>query len=192
MMTKASRRFSVPEARRGPSYRGLFRKAPPPFVAQYIDSPMGSYVTDTTGSRSTQKAMRTQVQGHRWTKLVVPSTGSIVHVGDGVSSYREEPLSSSPMIRCVGYFALISPTISFSAASSVAVSKSAPLLFVVFTTARPTPLPQARRISSPAPRAASFATASTSSSISGSCPTAASAQPLPSLRSQVGRLSRRT
>jgi len=30
MMTKASRRFSVPEARRGPSYRRLFRKAPLP------------------------------------------------------------------------------------------------------------------------------------------------------------------
>mmetsp|Transcript_41525 Transcript_41525/g.79372 ORF Transcript_41525/g.79372 Transcript_41525/m.79372 type:complete len:218 (-) Transcript_41525:244-897(-) len=81
----------------GPSCLELLSCAPRPLIALYISSLMGSYVTATTGCFSIMNAIRTQTAGIRCTKLVVPSIGSIVHVGPSPKSYFPAPTVSSPI-----------------------------------------------------------------------------------------------
>lgn len=59
----------------------------------------GALMTPITGCPSMQKAMETQNMGKRWVKLMVPSRGSTIHVGEDVTRYCfEEPdeYDSSP------------------------------------------------------------------------------------------------
>lgn len=56
-------------------------------------------MTPITGCPSMQKAMETQNMGKRWVKLMVPSRGSTIHVGEDVTRYCfDEPAEydSSP------------------------------------------------------------------------------------------------
>ena len=45
---------------------------------------MGLYTTPNTGFLLTQSPTQMQTKGNPWTKFVVPSTGSITHVGVSV------------------------------------------------------------------------------------------------------------
>ena len=59
----------------------LFKKEPLFFIPQYISFNIGLYITPNIGSFFTTKAIDIHTKGNPWTKLVVPSTGSITHEG---------------------------------------------------------------------------------------------------------------
>mmetsp|Transcript_3998 Transcript_3998/g.6244 ORF Transcript_3998/g.6244 Transcript_3998/m.6244 type:complete len:201 (-) Transcript_3998:94-696(-) len=133
------------------------RVAPCPFTAANVSPMIGFSTTPSTGTLFTARPMLTQVKGKPCTKLVVPSSGSTNHVGSWPVGGIRPPSSatdSSPTSVCVGKLARSRAKMMSSHFLSVAVTRShAPL----YSTARSAS--QAARISAPAARAASSATA---------------------------------
>lgn len=72
-----------------------FKNAPRPFLAVNSCSRMGLYTIPRTTCFLTAKPMTTHVCGNPWTKLVVPSMGSMIHVGTSVNSGSSLPVDSS-------------------------------------------------------------------------------------------------
>mmetsp|Transcript_10368 Transcript_10368/g.27167 ORF Transcript_10368/g.27167 Transcript_10368/m.27167 type:complete len:224 (+) Transcript_10368:698-1369(+) len=98
--------------------------APIPSAALYISPLIGLYTTPITGLFSTTRATDTAHSGTRRMKLVVPSIGSITHVGTSVSSYPPAPLLSSASIEWPGNSSLMVLMRKFSHALSKTVTKS--------------------------------------------------------------------
>ena len=57
------------------------KKDPFPFIPVYISFKTGLYTIPKTGSFLTNNPTHIHTNGNPWTKLVVPSTGSITQVG---------------------------------------------------------------------------------------------------------------
>mmetsp|Transcript_435 Transcript_435/g.1523 ORF Transcript_435/g.1523 Transcript_435/m.1523 type:complete len:221 (-) Transcript_435:231-893(-) len=109
-----------------------FKNAPSPYVPRNVSFKMGLCTTPTTGFLLIVSPTHTHTKGYPWTKLVVPSTGSTIHVGASVSSgvapFSE--LSSSPMKQWSGKLSRSCSKMSFSQALSVSVTRSASPFFV--------------------------------------------------------------
>lgn len=75
-----------------------FKRAPWPLRASKNCPKTGLVIIPICGSLLTSKAMDTQTWGKEWTKFMVPSTGSMTHVGSSVSSCLfPSAVDSSPM-----------------------------------------------------------------------------------------------
>lgn len=74
------------------------RKAPWPLRAVKSCSKIGLYTIPISATLSISSATEMHVCGKPWTKFIVPSMGSIIHVGASVNSiFCPEAVLSSPM-----------------------------------------------------------------------------------------------
>lgn len=72
-----------------------FKNAPLPFLAVNSCSRMGLYTIPRTISFLIAKPITTHICGNPWMKFMVPSMGSMIHVGLSVNSGNSLPVDSS-------------------------------------------------------------------------------------------------
>ena len=116
-------------------------------------------MTPTTGSFPSRKEIITQLSLSLWTKLVVPSIGSMVQVGASVNRYLpsdDDDDVSSPMMQWLGKLRFKRSNTSSSQCWSVSVTRSVFLPFVAAEEVEA--LDHASRMCFPAKSAASCAT----------------------------------